>query len=221
MAIYITFYNDESRAVANELSQTIVDCRLFDNTGKAGGFLESRIIRSVSTIEAPSQELTGVLSWRFPEKCRISIADFVARCEHDVINYTWEGRTEGPMLGPLFNYHPNAKPITKLLWEHLGWAFNESQSVQKIYYNFFICDNALFKRYVNECLAPAMDFLNSTPEIRALANCDSHYGTTRLTVEQRWQQFDLPWYPLHAFICERLIAHWAANNNIKTNHITP
>jgi hypothetical protein len=64
-----------------------------------------------------------------------------------------------------------------------------------------------------------MDFLNSTPHIRALANSNAHYGASKLTEAQCWEQFDLPWYPLHAFVCERLPAFWVANNHIKTNHI--
>jgi hypothetical protein len=79
-----------------------------------------------------------------------------------------------------------------------------------IYFNYFVARPQVYEDYIKSLLEPAIHLMEHDPEVKKLVNINSHYKKP-VTPELK-AQTGYDYYPLHAFICERLINLYVAKN---------
>ena len=89
-------------------------------------------------------------------------------------------------------------------------VFLDIRSNIVIYFNYFVAKPKIYEDYVKNLLEPAMHLMEHDPEIKKLVNVNSHYKKP-VTPELK-AQTGYDYYPLHPFICERLINLYIAKN---------
>jgi len=99
------------------------------------------------------------------------------------------------------------KIIQKLKYK----IFWDAKSNIVVYFNYFIAKPKIYEDYVKNLLEPAIHLMEHDPEIKKYVNVNSHYKKP-VTPELK-AQTGYDYYPLHPFICERLINLYIIKNH--------
>lgn len=156
-------------------------------------------------------EWTGFLSHKFPEKTLMfkSKVEFLLKREHrgiisfckEIPNYLKWTETQHPGFLSLFTKVCNDLDIST------------REPSMSIYGSFWLAKGHLYLRYIDNCLIPAINLLETKYKEEAWQ--DSTYeGLDKKELKLRT---GLDYYPLLPFVLERLVGNWANTNQI---HIT-
>jgi hypothetical protein len=100
--------------------------------------------------------------------------------------------------------HPGWIAATSRILDYLGIQYNLERLIKKpIYFNFFVGRAACMEAYVRELLNPAVEASIHDQTIRQL--CFKDAGYFRTWPKDLYENYQIPHYPLHPFIGERLI----------------
>lgn len=105
-------------------------------------------------------------------------------------------------------YHKGiSKAIVEILKKLKYNIYWDTVSRFVIYFNYFVARPPIYADFVNTLLNPAMDLMINDSYIKSLVDIDSRYQTqnVRGISDELKQQIGYEYYPLHPFICERLI----------------
>jgi len=187
-------------------------------------FFENKIIAEL--IPLSESEKIAVCSWNLANKMRTNMPPYrqlteeVLNSDYDVLSFTKNSVGHG-MLQIANIWHPQ---FTSILGNILGKiGFKVPFEVKyPIYQNAFCAKTEIYKSYIKEMLAPAMEVMENDGEIMNLCWQDSGYYKLRSVPEfsQRVKQFfGTDYCPLHTFLCERFFSIWLDVKNIKPTYI--
>ena len=170
----------------------------------------------------------GVFSWKFPLKTGLSkeMVHFLIKDEDvDVISFCIQEFKD--KLGRAYKYlqfteivHPGFTEGFTYLCNYLGLEVKEPACV--IYAGQWVAKEEIYKKYVNDILIPAMDYMESDLRMKEYARKDSEYNKRAgLKQPQLKQLTGLDYYPFHTFMLERLpsivVDNWNLTFKIKTS----
>lgn len=170
---------------------------------------------------------TGVFSWKFPTKTGLTkeMVHFLIKDEDaDVISFC--GQEFKGQSGKAYKYleftqivHPDFYEGFTYLCNYLGLEVKEPRCV--IYAGQWVAKEHMYKRYVNEILIPAMEFMETDPKMKELAWKDSEYNKRAGLKQPMLKEVTgLDYYPMTTFLLERLpsivVDNWNLTFKIKT-----
>lgn len=172
------------------------------------------IIEITDTIfkHLPSDEIVGVVSWKFPQKTGVSkeqVEKFIRR-PAQVYNFS----TNIPV--PNFmdwsdRGHKGIKSMIQRLCQAVGLKYdNDPQHI--IYANQFVARNDIYQHYVRTVLKPCIDIMETSmwDEINREA------GYTRAMHQPKLRELTgLEFYNYFPFICERLLMQYVSHYGVK------
>lgn len=161
---------------------------------------------------------TGVFSWKFPNKTGLTkeMVHFLTKDEDvDVISFCvqeFKGKS-----GRAYKYlefteivHPGFIEGFTHLCNYLQLEVKEPACV--IYAGQWVAKEEVYRRFVNEILVPAMDYMESDPKMKEYAWKDSEYNKRAgLKGEELKKYTGLNYYPMACFFLERLVSVWIDN----------
>lgn len=164
---------------------------------------------------------TGVFSWKFPLKTGLTkeMVYFLIKHEDvDVISFCvqeFHGKS-----GKSYKYlefteivHPGFTEGFTYLCNYLGLEVKEPRCV--IYAGQWVAKEEVYKKYVNEILIPAMDFMETDDKMKRYAWRDSQYDKKGgLKKEELKKYTGLDYYPMACFLLERLVSVWIDNTGL-------
>ena len=183
-------------------------------------FFENSVIKTL--VLGSSSDKVGVCSWALKDKMRLALRPLTESVLHeyfDVLSLSRNSKYH-KMLRSAEEWHPGfMNTFTKIL-DKIGY---KTTIIPKypIYQNAFVARTALYKRYVNEFLAPAMEVMETDEEIRGLCWQDSNYTKLKrepLTDLAR-EQLGVNYYPMHPFICERFFSQWLEGQHLVIQYL--
>jgi len=111
-------------------------------------------------------------------------------------------------------YHPGICEAIQTILQKLKYGVNYNMfSYQVIYFNYFIARPHIYEDYVKTLLIPVIDLMETDPQVRALVESDSKYPHSM--PDDLAEQIGFNYWPMHSFICERLINLYLLKNNNK------
>lgn len=110
------------------------------------------------------------------------------------------------------SFHPNFSRYFTEIMEKIGYKWSPVRIENIFYCNYFVAKKDLYQRYVDEMLAPGMDVMKKMPELWG----NSRYP--RPLPDNLKDQFCIPHWPYHAFICERMFSYFAHIHNLNCLH---
>ena len=169
---------------------------------------------------------TGVFSWKFPLKTGLSkeMVHFLTKNEDvDVISFC--GQEFKDKSGRVYKYlqfteivHPGFNEGFTYLCNYLGLEVKEPRCI--IYSGQWVAKEEVYKKYVNEILIPAMDYMESDSKMKEYAWMDSQYDERGGMSKDKLKELtELDYYPMGIFLLERLpsivIDNWNLTFKIK------
>lgn len=169
---------------------------------------------------------TGVFSHKFPLKTGLTkeMVHFLIKDEDvDVISFCEQEFKN--KLGKVYKYlefteivHPGFIEGFTYLCDYLGLEVKEPRCV--IYAGQWVAKDEIYKRFVNEILIPAMNYMESDSKMKEYAWKDSEYNKRAgLKQPQLKQLTGLDYYSFHTFFLERLpsivVDNWNLTFKIK------
>lgn len=164
---------------------------------------------------------TGVFSHKFPLKTGLSkeMVHFLTKNEDvDVISFCEQEFKN--KSGRSYKYlefteivHPGFTEGFTYLCNYLGLEVKEPACV--IYAGQWVAKEEIYKRYVNEILIPAMDYMESDPKMKEYAWKDSEYSERGGLKKENLKKYTgLDYYPMACFLLERLVSVWIDNTGL-------
>ena len=115
------------------------------------------------------------------------------------------------------HYHPGFLKMVKNILIKTGFLSDVPERIDKIIlFNYFVAKGAVYERYVNELLRPAMKILEGMPEAYLNAG---YKKLNTATIGRFTEAFGKPHYPYHPFILERLPSLFMQKYNYNFKHI--
>lgn len=155
----------------------------------------------------------GILSWAFEKKNKMLLADLKPSYDEDVI-YPVSINNIKEMWGFAECEHPGIQRLGCMLFEKMGKKLDTvTQYEHVIYENSHLCRPHVFDHYVREWLNPVLDILlrKDDREFTRLLHEDSKYMPHKRPYN-KIELFGVPYYPFHAFLCERLFSAFLHEN---------
>lgn len=174
-------------------------------------FFENTVISRL--VKASEAEKIGVCSHELRSKLKSGIPhqEFtkeILESEYDVLSLTKNTRHH-QMLDAAETWHKGFKALFADILAAIGIR-HMGNPMYPIYSNHFIAKTQIYKDYVNEMLDPAMKVMAEQFEERLMI--DSQYSKLKKASEEDIknlkEKLGVPYYPMHAFICERFFSQW-------------
>lgn len=187
-------------------------------------FFENSVIRNL--VGQSQGDKIAVCSYQLAAKMTANIPPYrqlteqVLHTDYDVLAFTKNSHGHG-LLYQANVWHPGFRTIVNKIFNILGYK-QPMEAKFPIYQNAFCAKTEVYKAYVNELLAPAMDLMEFHDEIRKLCWQDSQYYKLRDNPEFRTRVkhfLGTDYCPLHAFICERFFSLWLNDKNLNVQYL--
>lgn len=156
-------------------------------------------------------EWTGFISHKFPEKTlyfRNKVEYILSKERGGIVSFCQQIPN---YLKWTETQHPGFLNLFNLICKDLDISTREPSV--SIYGSFWFAKGHLYLKYIDQCLIPAINLLET--KYKDLAWQDSQYQG--LNKEELSKYTGLSYYTMHTFILERLVGNWANTNKI---HIT-
>lgn len=144
----------------------------------------------------------------FETYLRVSGADIGSYCTHPPHRvYPWAEK-----------YHKGICAAVALIVKKLNYKiWYDQKSTHVIYFNYFVARPKIYEDYIKTLLRPAINLMRNDPEVKRLCDVNSRY---RFPIpENVKEQTGYTYWPMHPFICERLINLYLIKNNNKFKFI--
>lgn len=200
---YIPFYNNpttiffESKVMSDLIkNKAHVHCDYFGVV--APGFRKKVHGSKMWGRSIANRSLRNFSPAEFEHFVRISKADIASYCTHPPhAVFPWAEK-----------YHKGISlAIVKILQKINYGIYWDQVSRQVIYFNYFVARPYIYEQFVIELLNPVMKLMTEDDEIKKLVEIDSGYQNQngRGMPAGLKEQIGYDYYPMHPFICERLI----------------
>lgn len=169
---------------------------------------------------------TGVFSWKFSLKtglCKEMVHYLIKDETVDVISFCVQEFKD--KSGKSYKYlqfteivHPGFIEGFTYLCNYLGLEVKEPRCI--IYSGQWVAKEEVYKRYVNEILIPAMNYMETDPKMKEYAWVDSQYDKRGGLNKSKLKEVSgLDYYPMAVFMLERLpsivVENWNLSFKIK------
>lgn len=222
--IYQVFYRQEQRPWLDSAYEH------YDNSKGRSPFFENEVIKLlINSYCNKGADYFGVLSWRFTAKIRLpgnkplhsqQLFDLMERYPgYDVYSFFGRHQPQNP-FNPATNGHGGALlTIAQLLSDRMNLDIDMRtwQAEHLVFMNYFLARTDIYEQYVCGFLIPIMCRLNDPEDthLHSLVWGNSLYIESSLTKLERKRlqlMYGKPYYPYHAFVCERLFSLWLSLN---------
>lgn len=196
-------------------------------------FFESEVIRDlIERGEHKRSEYFGVVSYKFRQKlgymrdnwknnkniANTSVREFTTETfeellyqfRPDAMSFQRHAPHDPVMIAN--GFHPNFRKYWEEIMTKIGYKWEPVRIENVFYCNYFVAKSDLYERYVNEMLGPAMEVMKQMPELMS----NSRYPLP--WPKRLEEQFGVPHWTYHAFICERMFSYFAHIHNFKCLH---
>lgn len=224
MKVYQIYYNEETKAQLEPeyipyfnnpttvYFESKVMCDLIDKGEHKGvdyfGIVGNKLRRKISQSKTWGRRIRNISKKNFSPK---SFEQFVYDYRPHIASYSTNGRHA--VFPWAEQFHGGICKATQAIVKKLGIrAAYDKVTIQPIYFNYFVAKPDIYQDYVNKILRPAIDLMENDAEIKTLLEVDSNYGQVSAELEK---QIGYNYYPLHPFICERLINLYLNMYNFK------
>lgn len=204
MKIYQLYFDEKSRLNCFDKAEK-VKCFNFKTKEdlKVNPYFENYQIRDIiSNGDFRDFEYVGILSHKFTRKtgfdyCHLEQIDFKGDVVSFFRNIPAYKSDQKNVLAFLKRWHTNGvECLNRILWGLGRVDMIGKMPDSVIYQNHFLAKGRLYKEYVNEWLAPAMEMCEHDEGLKSLLWEDAGY-----TLAIQTKGFD---YPHHTFVLERL-----------------
>lgn len=176
-------------------------------------------------VMATTADKIAVTSWKLQDKLRLrvglrgALTQEVLNSDYDVLSFTRNSKKHC-MLAMANQWHKEFTPTIKLLWEKLGYKM-PGEAKNPIYMNHYSCKTEIYKRYVSEFLAPAMELTEKDEEMREKMIQPSGYGTLSRNCDLKSvkAKLNMSDYPLAPFILERCPSLFMTMHKINVSYL--
>jgi len=130
-------------------------------------------------------------------------------------------RVAGNMMQQLGEWHRGAKETLQAILDAVGYDFDVNGTVKNnIYSNHFIARYGIYEEYVRLLLDPAMKVMEEDKNIKRMCMVDSGYTTLKGPLPENLQKaWGIGFWPMHAFLCERLFSIYINNKNYNVKYL--
>lgn len=186
-------------------------------------YFENTIIKDV--VSKADCEKIAVCSWKLADKLRMrvglrgALTQEILNSDYDALSFTRNSKKH-QMLAMSNQWHKDFIPTIRLLWEKLGYKM-PGEAKNPIYMNHYAAKTEIYKRYVSEFLAPAMELTEKDEEMREKMLQPSGYGTLSRNCDLKSVKAKLGMsdYPLSPFILERCPSLWQTMHRINVTYL--
>jgi len=110
-------------------------------------------------------------------------------------------------------FHRGIALATVRLLEKMKFkGYWDDMSEKVIYFNYFVARPEIYEDYIQTMLKPAIKLMREDPQIKKLVDVNSHYK--KPMTDELSKQIGYNYWPLHPFICERLINLYILHRNL-------
>lgn len=188
-------------------------------------FFENSVIKDV--VLSSESEKIAVCSWKLRQKMKWNVCmprqltEDVLKTNFEVMSFTCNTKYH-QTLAAADKWHPGFIDLIGKILNRIGEKL-PSEVKYPIYQNHFCAKASIYKKYVNYYLIPAMMVMSVEPDIKELCWKDSNYSNLAKKDSASPQfllsQIGVPYYPMHAFILERLFSIFCHNHKIKVTYL--
>jgi hypothetical protein len=186
-------------------------------------FFENKVIADL--VSATDAEKIAVTSWKLKEKLHrnVGLSKTLTQkdleSDYDVLSFTKNSKKH-QMLAHLYHWHKSSKEAMVLLWEKLGYKL-PGEVKNPIYQNHYSAKAEVYKDYVMNFLAPAMELIEKDEQLRELMTQPSGYSklSKEADIKSVKAKLGMTEYPLAPFILERCPAAWFQMKGIKISYL--
>jgi hypothetical protein len=176
----------------------------------------------VKLVRETTADKIGVTSWKLADKMRKHDRENLRLGkdgDYQVLGLT-RNSARHQMLGMLYAWHPKSKEAMTLLWQKLGYKM-PGEAKNPIYQNALIAKTQIYKDYVENFLAPAIELTETDEEMRNLMLQPSGYGKLSRSADLKSVKAKLGMtdYPLAPFILERCPSLWFTMKKINVSYL--
>lgn len=176
----------------------------------------------VSLVKASEAGKVAVCSWKLKDKLtwyvgpHRAITQEVLDSDYDVLSFT-RNTKDHKMMAIAEVWHKGFKVAMQKLVEGIGkrWCWEVKTP---IYMNHFSARRDIYLDYVTDYLDPAINFIETDPEMNKIAMRDSQYSELNkrgcVTSQYLMERINMGYYPLAPFLLERLFSVYCTNKNI-------
>ena len=151
----------------------------------------------------------GVTSWKLADKMRLRVGlrqpltVEALNSDYQVMSFTRNSQRHG-MLAMANAWHPHFLTTIKLLWEKLGYKM-PGEAKNPVYQNAYTAKTEIYRDYVTNFLAPAMELTEKDEELNKMMSQPSGYGKLArgADIKSVKEKLGMADYPLSPFILER------------------
>lgn len=201
----ITYNADQYTEFENYFNQT---------KEKSWRFEYSPIIDIIDNKIGDYNGYVGVFSWKMPSKSGISkkildaIVDDIIKTDNPDVLSLCPRIFQDNYLNFSYDQHPKLKEILVMVCNKLNLKLPEEVD-KVIYSNMFIAKAEIYKKFVDEIVKPALDYMEN--EIWDIVNVDAEYQSG-LPTEKLKEYTNLDYYNYVTFVLERMLSIWLYNN---------
>jgi hypothetical protein len=186
-------------------------------------FFENSVISKL--VQESKSDKIGVCSWKLASKMknrvglRTPLTVDVINSEYDILSFTKNSKKH-TMLANLYHWHKSSKEAMALLWEKLGHKL-PGEVKNPIYQNAYSAKSEIYRDYVENFLAPAMELIEKDEELNKLMTQPSGYSklSREADIKSVKTKLGMTDYPLAPFILERCPACWFQMKGVKVNYL--
>lgn len=188
-------------------------------------FFENSVIKDV-VLKSEAQKI-AVCSWKLRQKMKWNVCmprpltEDVLKIDYQVMSFTCNTKYH-QTLAAADKWHPGFIDLIGKILNRIGEKL-PSEVKYPIYQNHFCAKSSVYREYVNNCLIPAMWVMDHDEEIKELCWRDSNYSNLAkkdaASPQFLLSQIGVPYYPMHAFILERLFSIFCHNHKIKVTYL--
>lgn len=192
------------------------------NEGLTIFFENDPISKVVMSTEA---EKIGVCSWKLKDKVRSNVSA-ARKLSLEVINGDYEvlsltrNSSRHQMIAMATQWHKDFLPAIDMLWNKLGFK-RPGEARTPIYQNAFCATREIYQDYVTRFLNPAMELINTDPELNEIMLRPSNYSNLDKSadIEAVREKLGLNEYPMCPFVLERCPSLWFQLNRVNVSYL--
>lgn len=173
-------------------------------------------------VKSSTGSKVSVCSWKLREKLKWYVGRpreltlEVLESEYEVLSFTRQTK-DHKMMKLAEVWHKGFGAAMQKMVEGIGkkWPYEVKIPV---YQNHFAATREIYLDYVTNWLDPAIEFIETDPEMNKIAMSDSKYSELNkpyaVSSQYLMERIGMPWYPLAPFLLERLFSVYIHNKNI-------
>lgn len=109
-------------------------------------------------------------------------------------------------------FHPGFRKYWEEIMQKIGYKWEPTFLENVFYCSYYVAKTEIYERFVKEMLSPAIKVMEEMPELWN----NSHYPEA--LPENLQSSFGIKHYPMHPFLCERMMSWYAHLHKLECKH---